>query len=279
MKNIPKICHMCWTKGSPLSLMQVFTVLSFHRYNPDWKIILYLSAQEVQELGRNTYVPDYKGEDCFYMIEELGYVDIQEVDLVKEGIGTDKHGILVSDILRVRKLYEHGGVYSDFDMIWLRPMSEFVNIHCIGNASDFETSVCFYEYTKGHHNASNIVSEPGGGFLKSVIEEQERICPPYAHQSFNSDLLNRVYPNFASIIVKFPRVLAMRYDMFYPYGIYNLERLYLRDDTTPIANNGVMGVHWFNGHILSREYADAANFNKKCSMSTILHREGLCSGF
>jgi len=51
MKTIPKICHLYWDR-SPMALLQVFTVTSFHRYNPDWHIIVYLTKQ----------LPDLKGE-------------------------------------------------------------------------------------------------------------------------------------------------------------------------------------------------------------------------
>jgi hypothetical protein len=54
MKTIPKICHFIWTSKSPLSLLQLLSVVSFHKYNPDWRIVLYLIKQTPAELGANT---------------------------------------------------------------------------------------------------------------------------------------------------------------------------------------------------------------------------------
>lgn len=274
MKSIPKICHFLWTKGSPMSVLQVLSVVSFHRYNPDWQIIVHLTKQKDGELGANRYVPDYTGQDKFDFIESLDYVNIQEVDLISEGIGTGKYNILVSDILRVRLLHQFGGVYSDFDMIWIRPMSEFKNIHCIGNPEDFETTACFYELTKGHHNNSNIISEPGGEYLASIIREQDKLKPPYDdYQAFNTSLFNRVYPDFESIQVRFPRVLAMDYKTLYPYSTFDMQRLFILEDMTPLDNQGVIGVHWFNGNRLSKAYVNNGHYTP-CSMTTLLKTEG-----
>lgn len=273
MKNIPKICHFIWTTGSPLSFLQALSVISFKRYNPDWQIMLHLIKQTPQELGQNTYVPDYNGPDRFDIIEKLGYVQIIPYDLKEHGIGTDKYGILASDIMRMRILHEMGGVYSDFDMLWLRPMAEFNGITCIGNPADFETTVCFYEFTKGHHNASNLVSEPGGDFLKSIIEEQNRIHPPYNdYQVFNSSLLGRMYPTLSTIREKHQRVLAIDYKTFYPYSTFELERLFIQTDLSPIEDREVMGVHWFNGNRMSKLFVNVGIF-WDCSMTRILKTE------
>lgn len=278
MKNIPKICYLCWTKDSPMSLLQTMTIKSFHQHNPDWDIVVYVYTRAEDDFGVNWYVPDYTGKDYFSEVEKLPYVEIRRVKVEKFGIKKDKHGILISDILRVKLLHQTGGLYSDFDVIWLRPMSEFVNISCNGDPADFETTVCIYD--KGdpdttHHNNSNIVSEADGGYLKSIIEEQDKVLFPYGHQDFNTALLNRIYPNFHVIREKFPRTLRIDYKTFYPYGIFELNQLYLRTNLKPIEDPQVMCVHWFNGDKLSHNYAADNTFSRPCSMTTILKQQQL----
>ncbi|MRR23529.1 hypothetical protein EG830_11195, partial [bacterium] len=211
---IPKICHLIWTEGVPMSLLQSLTVKSFVRYNPGWKVIVHLITNH---LPANTFTPDYAGEDFFHTIT----AEIRRVDLLDEGITADKHGILASDLLRCKLLYEIGGVYSDFDMLWLRPMSEFI--------TDFETTMCWYDGPGSHWNQSNIVSEPGGPFLSEFTREQAKVRPPYSHQAFLTELLNRLYPNPQFIRERFPRVAVIPYKWFYPYGIYHLDQLYIHD--------------------------------------------------
>jgi hypothetical protein len=271
---IPKLCHFIWTHGSAMSELQTLSVISFHRHNPYWKIIVHLIKQTQEELPKNIWVPDYTGDDYFHIIESLKYVEIRKVDLVKEGIGINKHSIQASDMLRFRVLYKKGGVYSDFDTLWLRSMNEFKNISCYGDPLNFETTVCYYGFTIGHHNESNIVSEPGGNYLHGLIEEQNEIKPPFDdYQTFLSSLLNNKYPRYVLLKDKYPRVMAIQYKTFYPYSIFNLAQLYQQNDLSPIDSE-VMAIHWFNGHELSKDYVNNHGFERDCSMTTILKQEG-----
>ena len=256
-----------------MARLQVFTVESFHKYNPDWQIIVYLTKQSYKELGANVYVPDYTGPDYFHLIEKLPYVEIREIDLLEDGIPLDAHSCQGSDLFRRNILYKKGGVYSDFDVIWLKPMKDFAKIDCLGDSRDFESIVSFYEFTKGFHNVSNLVSEPGSGFLLSLIEAQKKIKPPYEHQSFGSTMLNKLYPDWWSVVSRFPRMLAIKYETFYPYSTFEMERCFVKDDLSPIDSKNVMCVHWFNGNMYSKEYINKDEFTP-CSMTSILKREG-----
>jgi hypothetical protein len=257
----------------PMSQLQVLTPVSFHKYNPDWKIVIYLTKQKPVELGKNSWVPDYKGHDYFYMLRSLKYIEFREIDIEAEGFGL-KHPIQISDYMRLALIYKYGGLYSDFDVIWLKPMVEFKNIECIGNPEDFETTVCFYNYVNSFHNVSNLISESNGGYLYSLLQEQKNVKPPYDHQDFSSTMINKKYRDLDIIKEQFPRILALRYETFYPYCIYNLEQLYKENDLKPLESKNVMCVHWFNGHELSQEYVNHNGFYKDCSMTSILKREG-----
>lgn len=266
---IPQICHLNWTTGSPLAWLQLVTIHTFHKLNPDWHIIIHLMKQRPEEMGRNTYVPNYTGPDYFKDIPS--YVEIREVDLKAEGIALDKPPFIISDIWRREILYKHGGLYSDFDVIWLRPMDYLQNIECLGNPSDFEGTVSFFEYTHGFHNCSNIISEPGSPFLKAGMEEVKKIKPPYGHLDFGTWMLNRMYPTWNDVVTKHPRMLALKYETFYPYSIYHLEELFLKTNLKPLENDNVMCVHWFNGHGLAKEYLNKEDYARECSMTKILN--------
>lgn len=253
-----------------MPLLMTFTVLSFHRLNPDWKIIVYRTRQTDVELGKSPYDYSYTGKDYFYLIEPL--VEVRTIDVNDFGIKADIHSIMASDMFRTRILYENGGLYSDFDVIWLRPMTDFSNIYCIGDPTDFECSVCLYNLIEGHHTISNLIAEAGSLFLKSIIEAQDEIRPPYKDCDFSTFLLNKKYPTLLEVISKYPKVLALKYETFYPYSIFNLAQLYARIDLTPLESKNVMAVHWFNGHPLSKNYTN--NGFTECSMTSILKREG-----
>lgn len=273
MKNIPKICHLMWD-GYPMAELNTFTPLTFHRLNPDWKIIVHLTKQKPEELGKNVYVPEYKGKDYFHLVREMDFVEIREVDLIELEINTAMPACSNSDMFRRRILYEEGGVWSDFDVIWLRPMSHFVNIDCKGDPNDFEGTVSFHQYTHGFHNISNIVSEKGSGFIKSLIDFEKTIEPPYEHQSYGSSMLNKRYPTYESVIKEHPRMLAIPYETFYPYSILNMNQLWKRVNLSLIESKNVMCVHWFNGHRLTQQFLAIGDYYK-CSMTQILKQQKL----
>lgn len=270
MKNIPKVCYLYWN-GAKMSYLHALTVISFHKYNPDWRIVVYVSeALPAVDNGKgNPIYKDYTGDDCWCVIENLPYIEIQRVESVRQGV----HSILISDIWRREILYERGGLYSDFDVIWLKPMSEFENIEAIGNPSDFEALVSYYEWTHGFHNVSNLISQYHSPFMLSLIEEAKGVHPPYGDQSFGTDMLNRKYPTLETILPKYPRVLAVKYETFYPYSTFNLKQLFVEDDLSPLKSKNVMCVHWFNGNELAKEYINEERYKDPCSMTTILKRE------
>jgi hypothetical protein len=108
----------------------------------------------------------------------------------------------------------------------------------------------------------------------SVIDEQFKIKSPYLdYQVFNSKLLGRMFPDLESVTALHPRVLAIDYKTFYPYSTFEIERLFVLDDITPLDDPQVMAIHWFNGNRLSHIYTSMAQ-PYPCSMTTILKTEG-----
>lgn len=271
MKNIPKVCYLYWN-GESMSFLHALTVNSFHKYNPDWKIIIYLYDKDnnIDSKRVNPKFRGYTGRDYFYTIKLLDYVEIRKLRAQQSYV----HSILICDIWRREILYENGGIYLDFDNIWLKPMSEFKNVDCIGNINDFESLVSFYNYTDGFHNVSNLISEKGSLYMKSLIDASGRVHPPYGDQSFGTSLLNKVYPNLKSITDKFPRVLAVKYETFFPYSTFNMQQLFIANDLSPLDNKNVMGIHWFNGNGISKDYIDEEKYDRNCSMTSILKQEG-----
>lgn len=255
--KIPRICHLVWSKGMPMSALQTLTVATFKLHNPKWETRLYL-LHDVN--NPNTYTPDYTGAD--YFDEAMPFIDTV-VDMYPKDLPTwcaYLTGIQVSDVLRVWKLHEHGGVYSDFDMIWLKPMSAFK--FDVPNAT-----LCYHQ--NGHINQSIIVAQKGSPFMDYIHRMQAKLDPPFQHQAFNSDIVKAAVGNEATALMLYPDLTIIPYETFYPYSIYQLDRLYMKHDLEPLKA-GPMGIHWFNGHKFSQEYVALDHFERDCSMSVIV---------
>lgn len=272
---IPKKCHLYWD-GSPMAWLNLLTVESFHKYNPDWKITVYLTKQSPSEMGRNTFVPDYTGPDYLEWLVSYNYVDIKIIDIEDYDVPIEAHACQGSDNFRRAILFQEGGVYSDFDTIWLKPISDIEKVECIGNPKDFECTVSFYKMTYDFHNVSNLIAEKNSRFIKSLIDFSKLITPAEIranHQALGSTMLNSLYPTLDVIVKDFPRVLAIPYSTFYPFSTYHLETLFKDNDLNYITDN-TLCVHWFNGNRLAKDYINKEDYGRKCSMTTILSREG-----
>lgn len=293
MKNIPKILHLYWDK-TPMSLLQTFTVETFHNLNPDWVINVYIPLQSYK--GNDTYIPDYIGIDYFYIIENLNYVNIININLDDYTINKNLHNILRSDIFRYYILYEKGGMWSDFDVIWLKPMNHMNNIEYYGDVkmNKMKSIVCMFDSKiqehllkvnnifnhNTFHNISVMISSVKNDFIKSLIDETIKIQSSLPkddqpnHQLFGTLMLNKLYPNYFDITNLFNDVINLKYETIFPYSIFNMKSLYYENDLNYI-NNNVMCIHWFNGHPYSKDYVNNDGFNRDCTMTTILRNEGI----
>ena len=128
-------------------------------------------------------------------------LNIQTIDLDDYGISHEHHDILRSDIFRYHKLYEMGGVWSDFDVLWLKPMSHFGSIDYHGNVNidDVNTVVSFIEGTGGGHSIGIMIHCKNDPYMLAIIEASKNVQPPFSHEIFGATLIHSVYPTLDSI--------------------------------------------------------------------------------
>lgn len=275
MNLIPKILHLYWDE-SPMSKLQMLTVVSFHKHNPDWRINVYTAKQSYT--GKAKYIPDYKGKDYFPDLKELNYVTMNNIDLNDYGINRELHGILRSDIFRYHILYNVGGVYSDFDVLWIKSMEHFSNIEYHGNTQIEEVTdvVSFIHGESGGHSIGIMIHARNTPYMASIIETVKSVKPPYKHETFGSVMLSANYPTLDSL-QKFGNVIGAHFETYYPYNIHppnvTIQKLYSGVDLSYI-NNNVMCVHWYNGRIESKNYVNNNGYARNCSMTTLLKNEG-----
>jgi hypothetical protein len=279
MNNISKELHLYWN-GSKMSQLQTFTADSFHKLNPDWNINLYVPKQGYY--GSVKYIPDYSGPDYFPLLLKKDFINFQEIDLDDYDISHGHHDILRSDIFRYHKLYEMGGVWSDFDVVWLKPMSHFNKDHYVGNVEpDAVTAVVsFIQDTHGGHSIGIMIHCKNDPYVLSLIKATKDVKPPFGHELFGGSMLNKLYPTMNDLS-NFEGLVGAKFSTYYPYNIHpvqidntiSINNLYMTTDLSCI-NDNVMCLHWYNGHRLSKHYLNTDGFNRSCSMTEILKREG-----
>ncbi len=271
---IPKKLHLFWA-GEPMSFLHTLTVDSFHRYNPDWEIILYLPREKLPAISQS---PAYTGEDYSERLGLLPYVTMKTINLTEYGVPDRLNGAQVSDIVAYNVLHREGGVYCDFDVLWLRPWSDIEKIQLIGQPGigTFEqhywnSIVSFSEGYKGWHSVGVLACNPGDSFYFEITQLQRMARQPYHYESFGSAMLNTFYPRIETVWQKYPDVIAIKYETFYPYHVWKLNKLFKETDLSLITDD-TLAVHWFNGHPLAKEYINSGTY-PDCSMTEILTKE------
>ena len=94
---IPKIIHYCWFGGKPLPESAINCIESWKKYCPDYEIIKW----------------DETNSDLFFN------------DYVKEAY-ENKKWAFVSDVIRLKVIYEMGGLYFDTDVEVIRNFDELL---------------------------------------------------------------------------------------------------------------------------------------------------------
>lgn len=107
---IPKIIHYCWFGGAPKPKLAKKCIKSWRRYCRDWKII---------EWNENNF-------------------DIMSCPLYVQQAYEKKKWAFVTDYVRLKLIYEHGGVYFDTDVELLKKIDDFLDYSAFFGLEDEE---------------------------------------------------------------------------------------------------------------------------------------------
>ncbi len=97
---IPKKIHYCWFGKKTIPIMLQYCIDSWKVQLPDYEIILW-NEKNVEF-------------DCEFITKAY----------------KDKNWAFVSDYVRLKVVYEHGGIYLDTDMLLLKPLDDFLENEC-----------------------------------------------------------------------------------------------------------------------------------------------------
>ena len=117
LTKIPKVAHFFWD-GKPLSFLRWASINSFSVLNPEWTLVFHMTkddvkAQWLSHENKQTNCADYR--DWLSKLPNL--------EIVEEDAFAGMHGVHQSDLLRTKYLSDDGGLWSDADIIYHKPMS------------------------------------------------------------------------------------------------------------------------------------------------------------
>lgn len=129
---IPPIIHYCWFGGNELPIIALECIESWKKFFPDW---------EIREWNENNY-------------------DVNENQYVKDAYELQKWAF-VSDVARLKALYEYGGIYLDVDVEFIKPLpKEYLSYE----------GLMGFEYTKTIAPGLILGVEKGSEFIKEIYD-------------------------------------------------------------------------------------------------------------
>lgn len=147
---IPKIIHYIWLGGKPLPKIAEKCMKSWKKFCPDYEIKRWDESN----------------------------LDLDFCPYVREAYDSKKFAF-ASDVLRLQKLYEYGGIYLDIDVEIIKPIDEFLNAKCFSgfeNSKAINPGVIFGTEPKNQDLKAILDDYKSRNFINNGILDLKTIC-------------------------------------------------------------------------------------------------------
>lgn len=256
MDLIPKQLLLYWGRNRPLSFMRWLTVKSFLHHNPEWQIRIYYPTVPSTAITWPTHEQrHYKPQspkDYFDALTDMDRVTLEAFDFATLRVPAKLPEVIKSDFLRWHLLSEYGGVWSDFDILYLRPMT-FLRFPANG-----AVGVCMYRrlvggrrLRRGYHSIGFLLSAPEVPFFAEVFKIAQGTLDIRNYQSAGRLALEQHYPVIPGAI-SVPRIFNIPFESVYPFDNPTIARIYCATEID--LPEHTVGVHWYAGNKLSAHY-------------------------
>lgn len=254
IKNIPKHFYAYWD-GSPMSFLQYLTVITFKELNPDWKITIYVP--EIRFIGTTWNTPEqknkYTGVDYFSELCKLD-IEIKKINFEHIGFKNNVSEVIKSDYLRYWLLGNYGGLWSDMDIIYTKPITELFNsnLQVFGNANNIDTVICHFN---NHYPVGLLMSSEKNPYYLAIHNNSLKYFNPQEYQSLGCCLLKKMFETPQIINKHFPElnILVLSEQSYLPYKWNRIDEIFVHNIPDKM-NEETIGIHWFNGSQKSVEY-------------------------
>lgn len=233
---IPKIAHFYW--GGPiLPYLRFMTIKSFCRFNPDWEVWFYTPKHDKNETKpwpSHEQKYETSGEDYSGRVEELG-VHLAGIGPIEEQTAGWSQ-VHKSDLWRWWILSTIGGLWSDMDILYIRPIKRGLDLS--GN-----TYVC--SNPRYGHSIGFLLSSGINKFYSHLYKAALLRYTPSNYQSIGSILINAEAKHLPQIDPSF-RNIPM--EVVYAYDALTFPEIYKNPAPALKFTWASIGLHWYAGH-------------------------------
>jgi hypothetical protein len=223
---------------SHFSFLHYLTILSLHKHNPDIKIIVYTplnSSNKLVEWSTGEHSIDINNKYDFNSITTISHnISIEVIDFkTNYNIDDSISCVYKADFTRIIKLYEQGGMWFDFDILFIKPIPSYVF------NNEYEIIYFIYDNTIP---TGLLISSPKNGLITKLAE-----CVNYRIKNLNNNY-QQIGPHLwreYCIQDKDTKKKLITTSDIYPY-LWNEIHLFFESNNNKIVDN-TWGIHWYNG--------------------------------
>jgi mannosyltransferase OCH1-like enzyme len=253
---IPRIFFTYW-EGDQLSELHYFTIYSLHKYNPNDTIYIYTSLYETDKLVEwHSYEHNTKINNKIKLDEIINIS--QNIKLIKinfkeeYNIMNNISCVYKADFIRIAKLYEHGGMWFDMDILFIEKIPN--------NLFNTDTNTILFTYSDTIPTGL-LLSTPKSELLTILYNSALTII-----QNKNMNDYQIIGPNlWRQCHLKSSKKNMIFYDnsYVYPYDWITFTKFFNSNDDSYIKKN-TFGIHWYNGNPITKEFINSNPFLKDC---------------
>jgi hypothetical protein len=242
--DIPKICHIYWG-GRKLIYLRYLTVKTFIKLNPDWRVILWYPVREFKGVSWGINC-SYEKKCRDYSVDLLNLpIEKQPIDFGQLRFGENTAEVHKADYTRISVMGMYGGVWSDLDVIYFKPMDELRANTEENNGK--EVYVCIGDYG---HSTGFIMASAGSHFFSKLSEYATHEYRPGNYQCLGPDIFNKYFPTLKSI----PNSVNLSMDIVYAHNCHRVNEL-LNGSKARFTDESI-GCHWYAGNNLWADFLD-----------------------
>ena len=250
MNNTTEKLAFTFWDGPQLSLLNILSLLSFARLNSDTILTIYTLGEGL-DINAGWKTGEHSlAVDQFYALEDLACepnIRIQKVDSV--GLEKFNSVVQVADYIRIKMLYEHGGIWIDTDVLFYKKLPS--NIWEIVANNGFVIS---YENTI----TTGFMGFPKGAAIvhRALLKAQLKMKGNEFHksyQAFGPDLWGEIFLEFPSEISK---INFLSEKLVYPVLWKKLDQFFFEQDDS-IDFDETIGIHWYGGSKYARSFTNS----------------------
>ncbi len=249
MNNTTEKLAFTFWDGPQLSLLNILSLLSFARLNPDTVLTIYTLGEGL-DINAGWKTGEHSlAVDQFYVLEDLACepnIRIQKVD--SAGLEKITSVVQVADYIRIKMLFEHGGIWIDTDVLFYKklPSSIWGIVANEGFVISYRNTITtgFMGFPKGAEVAHLALLKAqlklkGNEFHKS-------------YQAFGPELWEEIFLEHPQEV---PQVQFLSDKLVYPILWDKLDQFFFQADES-INYEETIGVHWYGGSQYSRSFTN-----------------------